>query len=212
MRSPPVHESVRSLAIDFANSVACPACGAGDGLATTREAERWVRRKTTGMAFRISLPDLRELRRLRARLRELLDSGVRHAGPPTAALTEINRVLARSPSRLQLRWTREGWQRAEDREAVSGPRAFEALVSRSAVALLADPSSPPVRRCEGPECVHFLIARTSQQRWCSPTGCGNRARVQRHYRKMRPRRPRTPSRRASVRRSGRPAAGPTHRG
>lgn len=45
-----------------------------------------------------------------------------------------------------------------------------------------------IRRCANPACVlHFFdISPRGQRRWCSMSGCGNRAKAARHYARTRP--------------------------
>ncbi len=56
-------------------------------------------------------------------------------------------------------------------------------VALSAVDLLASPQLDRVRECEGRGCGWLFLdeSRNHARRWCSPTGCGNRERVRRHY-------------------------------
>ena len=175
------------LAVDFANTVACPGCRGGDALVSAEQASRWIRRKLPGEGIRVDAHDVEMLRRFRIELRRLLQVAVDRKQPPTAAVEAINRAAARSPSHWTLRWTRGRWVAQELGTERSATRRVIALTARSAIDLLGKNSPTPVRRCEGPGCIHFLVAQRSQQRWCSPTGCGNRARVQRHYRKIRAR-------------------------
>jgi predicted RNA-binding Zn ribbon-like protein len=54
------------------------------------------------------------------------------------------------------------------------------------VELLADPTVCDVRRCDAPTCVILFLARHPNRRWCTPTICGNRARVARYYQRHKP--------------------------
>lgn len=176
-----------SLAVDLANTVACPGCRGGDALRSTEEARRWIRRKLPGGRTRVDPDDLRALREFRDELRQLLQAEADHARPPPSALAAINRAVAHSPPGARLRWVRGTWVATEWRDGRSARERLTGRAARSVIDLLGRAHPPLVRRCQGPGCIHFLVARRSQQRWCSPTGCGNRARVQRHYRKHRSR-------------------------
>ncbi|WP_165495117.1 CGNR zinc finger domain-containing protein, partial [Actinomadura roseirufa] len=59
-----------------------------------------------------------------------------------------------------------------------------ALVARSAITIFGGPSRTAVRACGGPGCVLFFVKNHPRREWCSP-GCGNRARVGRHYQRHR---------------------------
>ena len=40
-----------------------------------------------------------------------------------------------------------------------------------------------IRRCAHPACVLYFYDPSGRRRWCSMTGCGNRAKAQRHYKR-----------------------------
>ena len=183
--TPPTDRAARTLAVDFANTVACPGCRGGDPLDSTRETGRWIRSKIPGDAPRVRSKDLPALRAFRNELRRLLGAAADHARPASTAMEAINGTSARSYAYPQLRWVRGTWVSEERQDERSASQRLTVLAARSAVDLLGRSHPTAVRRCLGPGCIHFLVARRSQQRWCSPTGCGNRARVQRHYRKLR---------------------------
>ncbi|WP_308466397.1 CGNR zinc finger domain-containing protein [Rathayibacter soli] len=42
-----------------------------------------------------------------------------------------------------------------------------------------------IRQCEHPSCVLYFHDTTGRRRWCSMAGCGNRAKAQRHYSRLR---------------------------
>ncbi len=173
------------LVVDFANTVACPGCRGGDAFASAAEASQWMRRKLPDGRSRLNPGDARALVRFRGDIRRVLQAAVDGTRPSASAVEAINRAATRSPSVLALRWTRARWGVDERGTERSESRRLIALTARSAIQLIGRARPIPVRKCEGPGCVHFLLAHRSQQRWCSPTGCGNRARVQRHYRKTR---------------------------
>ena len=50
---------------------------------------------------------------------------------------------------------------------------------------LRDSSADSIRQCEHPSCVLYFYDTTGRRRWCSMTGCGNRAKAQRHYARQR---------------------------
>jgi len=185
---------IRWLAVDFANTTACPACQAEDALATTRAARQWVRRRLPGASGRLSAPELLSLREFRDQLVELFDAVARRRPPTRATVAAINRAASGARPYPQLVWTARGWVVAHQGGDRRSARRLSTLVAHSAIDLLGVPRAAPIRQCSGTGCVHFLVAPTRAQRWCSPTGCGNRARVQRHYRKVRAsRRHRLPS-------------------
>lgn len=57
--------------------------------------------------------------------------------------------------------------------------AFLAPVAEAVADLMANADFDLVRHCEGEACVLWFYDRTKghRRRWCTPTGCGNRAKV-----------------------------------
>jgi predicted RNA-binding Zn ribbon-like protein len=95
------------------------------------------------------------------------------------ALATLN-GLART--RPELVWNDED-------EPVSMPRSdgtpaeqAVALVAHQAVELIGGDRRRQLRACQGPNCWLFFLKHHSRREWCSAP-CGNRARVQRHYRR-----------------------------
>ncbi len=181
------HRDARSLAVDFANTVACPGCRGGDALDSAGDARRWLRAHVPGRPPSLRTSDLRPLRGFREQLRELLSAATEGRRPAPRSLESVNRAARGGLVGTELRWAAGTWTAMPRGTAGSSRQLVEGLIAQSAVDLLGTGPAPPLRRCQGPGCIHFLTARTRQQRWCSPTGCGNRARVQRHYRKSRSR-------------------------
>ena len=61
------------------------------------------------------------------------------------------------------------------------------LLAAAAADLLCRADLSLVRRCENPRCILFFLDTTKNhaRRWCSMSGCGNRAKAAAHYRKKR---------------------------
>ena len=58
--------------------------------------------------------------------------------------------------------------------------AAVAAIAEEAVALFAGPDRLLLRACRAPGCVLYFVRNHPRREWCSD-GCGNRARVARHY-------------------------------
>ncbi|MET7418686.1 CGNR zinc finger domain-containing protein [Dactylosporangium sp. NPDC005555] len=113
------------------------------------------------------------------------------AGAPSGADLEmavavVNRACARAPSWSELHWPDPGDSddepRAATRTAHSPALAAIAAIAEEAVALFAGPDRLLLRACHAPGCVLYFIRNHPRRAWCSD-GCGNRARVARHYRR-----------------------------
>jgi len=128
----------------------------------------------------VTAADLRAVRRLRDAIAALLSARRARARPPQNAVKVVNAALSTSVPVIRLAWTANG-PRAERRGAGSRRDALLHALAMDAVAILAGPDAALVRTCEHPDCVLQFLARNPRRRWCSASGCGNRARVARHY-------------------------------
>ncbi|WP_433965910.1 CGNR zinc finger domain-containing protein [Tunturiibacter gelidiferens] len=169
-----------NLAINFINTRRMVEGQLTDTLQSDSDVKAWLRRLevpvTTG-----SLPfsDGVLLKRTR-QLREIALAAVqdRKSGKKPS-LAALNRFLADAPSHAVL--TTDDTRnirvtRVYGKETVE---AFLAPVAEAVADLLADGDFNFVRHCEGNACVMWFYDRTKghRRRWCTSTGCGNRAKV-----------------------------------
>ncbi|MGH3244471.1 MAG: CGNR zinc finger domain-containing protein [Spirillospora sp.] len=92
---------------------------------------------------------------------------------------EVNAVLAHGTLRLSLR---DGTPAEHlDLDDESWRPAW--LATRAYLDLLATAPPDRLRHCDGPECVLWFLdtSRNGRRRWCSMSGCGNRAKANAHY-------------------------------
>lgn len=184
-RSPPDRGRHRPISpVDFANTGACPACRADDALGSAPDARRWLRGQGVRLRGSVSTPVLDRLQKFRTSVRAVLNAAILGTTPPARALDRINRAARRETEWSRLEWRRGRWNSVVRTQNGSVTDLITAGVARSLVTLLAGPDGSKLGKCHGPGCAHLLLARTRQQLWCSPTGCGNRVRVARHYRKV----------------------------
>jgi predicted RNA-binding Zn ribbon-like protein len=137
------------------------------------------------------LPNLQEeLVRIRQAVRALFARAVAPGEPSKAdagRLMEVEdalRMVNRAADRLgttHLEWVEEPsvrWAyRTEDPVAL-----LVGAVGRSAIDFLVGPDRARLRACPAARCVKYFLQDDPRQTWCSPA-CGNRERVNRHYRK-----------------------------
>lgn len=186
-RTTPAPRVSGALAIDFANTVACDACGVGDALSRSEGFDQWLRAHPEVRVRSLTLGELSRLRTFRRDLRVTFRAAARRTPPPAHALGGMNRVARRFRVERALRWRDGAWE-VEERSSESDPvLRLAGKLCESAFAAIVGRGSGRLRECQGPRCAHFILARTRTQLWCSPTGCGNRARVARHYWRSRPR-------------------------
>lgn len=170
------------LALDLVNTRMRRDGAALDLLATPVALTAWLRAEHQRVAWtgRAAKPDLMAVQTLRDAIALLLQASSSNARPPTQALHTLNQALANSPPPLRLLWTATGPSLAPP---AAGSRLVTLLraLATDAVSLLTGSDAGRVRICAHPDCILQFVARNPRRRWCSSTGCGNRARVAQHY-------------------------------
>jgi predicted RNA-binding Zn ribbon-like protein len=130
----------------------------------------------------------RQLRPLRDALRRLAAEATGDPRPTTgpadrsAAIDTINRAAAAAPSWPELSWPDGGPATRQLRSRGPASRALLSAVAGQAAVLFAGPDRGRLRACLAPGCVLYFVQNHPRREWCS-AGCGNRARVARHYRR-----------------------------
>ncbi|MEJ2863765.1 CGNR zinc finger domain-containing protein [Actinomycetospora flava] len=133
-----------------------------------------------------------DLRRLRDALRRLAADTTGDDRPAGAALPDrevalavLDRACAAAPTWSSLRWPDgESPRRVVHGDAAPGAVLVAGLAEGGA-AFFAGEQASLLRACHGPGCVLYFTQQHPRREWCS-AGCGNRARVARHYRRHRP--------------------------
>jgi predicted RNA-binding Zn ribbon-like protein len=169
-----------NLAINFINTRRMVEGQLTDTLQSDSGVKAWLRRLEVPVAkgtlpFSDSalLQGARELREIALAAVQDRTSGKK------PSLVALNRFLADAPSHAAL--TTDDARnirviRVYGKETVE---AFLAPVAEAVAELLADGDFDLVRQCEGNGCVMWFYDRTKghRRRWCTSTGCGNRAKV-----------------------------------
>ena len=169
-----------NLAINFINTRRMVEGQLTDTLQSDSDVKAWLRRLevpvakgTLPFSDGVLLQGARELREIALATVQDRKSGKK------PSLIALNRFLADAPSHAafttddarNIRVTR-----VYGKETVE---AFLAPVAEAVADLLADGDFDLVRHCEGNACVMWFYDRTKghRRRWCTSTGCGNRAKV-----------------------------------
>lgn len=191
------------LPVELMNTIWADRDGVHDALATTEEALAWLRAigprlvpvpAEVGAWLRADRPEradaaTEQLRRLRDALRLLAaeataDASGSAVGDRSAALHVVERAGAGAPTWSALEWPDGGAPcRAVHSDAAPGP-VVAALLAAQAVDLFTGELRSRLRACHAPGCVLHFVKQHPRREWCS-AGCGNRARVARHYRRHR---------------------------
>lgn len=144
-----------------------------DLLATPHDLGRWL--VAAGLASRNPEPTAEELdqaRGLREALYRLAVACARGKAFSAKDRALLNRWAAEPPPAPQLGPSGLTWTR-------SGVRSMLAAVARDGVELFGGPLAQRIRECAGEGCALLFVdtSRSGQRRWCSMTGCGNKAKV-----------------------------------
>jgi predicted RNA-binding Zn ribbon-like protein len=168
------------LAINFINTRRMVGGQLTDTLQSDSDVKAWLRRLEVPVAKGL-LPfgDGVLLERTRE-LREIALAAVqdRKSGKKPS-LVALNRFLADAPNHAVLTTDDARNIRVTRVYGKETVEAFLAPVAEAIADLLADGDFNFVRHCEGNACVLWFYDRTKghRRRWCTSTGCGNRAKV-----------------------------------
>lgn len=186
-------------AVELMNTVWADRQGVHDTLDEPEQAWAWLEdaaRALGGPVIGVSgrvAPDPEALGRLRA-LRDALrrlaadvtaDDRSAWASPiPDAdrALAVVDAAAAGAPTWASLARDARGRFVRVTRSGGSPALAVVAMLAEQGVDLFA--GSEDLRACRAPGCVLYFVRAHPRREWCS-AGCGNRARVARHYRRHR---------------------------
>jgi len=169
-----------NLAINFINTRRIIDGQLTDTLQSDSDVKAWLKRLEVPIA-KGTLPFSDGVLLQRAReLREIALAAVKdRKSGKKPSLAALNRFLGDAASHAAL--TTDDAKnirvtRAYGKETVE---AFLAPVAEAVADLLADGDFNLVRHCEGNACVMWFYDRTKghRRRWCTSTGCGNRAKV-----------------------------------
>ncbi|HEX2112831.1 MAG TPA: CGNR zinc finger domain-containing protein [Alphaproteobacteria bacterium] len=122
---------------------------------------------------------------LRETIFRVFESVAAGAQPRDADFTALRDAIAAAPPRTRLarRNGSYGWQLA-----APGPSAPQLLapVLWSAADLLLSAGRHRIRQCANEKCLWLFVdeSKSGTRRWCDMSSCGNRAKAQRHYAKV----------------------------
>ncbi|MFD8023805.1 CGNR zinc finger domain-containing protein [Streptomyces lavendulae] len=97
-----------------------------------------------------------------------------------AALAALNDACSVTPVWATLHWPSGGDPTRIVRTGDLAGQAMVAMLAGQAIDLFTGDMRPQLRACLAPGCVLYFVKQHPRREWCS-AGCGNRARVARHY-------------------------------
>jgi predicted RNA-binding Zn ribbon-like protein len=168
------------LAINFINTRRMVEGKLTDTLQSGRDVKYWLKRLEVPVA-KGTLPFSDSVLLQRAReLREIALTAVKdRKSRKLPSLVALNRFLRDAPNHVVLTTDDANNLRVTRVHGKETVEAFLAPVAEAVADLLADGDFDLVRHCEGHDCVMWFYDRTKahRRRWCTSTGCGNRAKV-----------------------------------
>jgi predicted RNA-binding Zn ribbon-like protein len=189
----PIPASREDLAIDFANTLFWRGSEApSEGLVDFPALIDWLARAEVPWEILAAAPDGRamavfaEAIGIREAIYRIFSDITEGRAPAEADLAALNAALAEAPPRGRLVHEASGYAWAAETSR-RGVATLLAPVLWSAADLLARAGRLRIRRCENDKCRWLFIDRSKAgtRRWCDMAACGNRAKAQRHYSKVR---------------------------
>ncbi|MGC0421984.1 CGNR zinc finger domain-containing protein [Embleya sp. AB8] len=159
-----------------------------EGLAEPEHLAAWLRdiapRLTTAPSESALLAadarDLAAAHELRACVAALLTAAITDTVPPAEVVEQLNAHTRAAPHWRELTWAGAGTPTAATRSGAAPIATALAELAGATIELLAGPDRAELRPCHGPGCMLHFVRNNPRREWCS-AGCGNRARVARHY-------------------------------
>ncbi|MBP2340641.1 putative RNA-binding Zn ribbon-like protein [Saccharothrix coeruleofusca] len=178
------------LALDLVNTRPATEDGRADLLDTPERLAAWVARQPAlHVEAGDAAPTAADLAPVHA-AREQVDAVVRAllggGRPPEAALRGLTEAQRAAPAVRELAWDGATVTATARRDGGLGVR-LAARLAEAAADLLTDPAIGRLKECEADGCVMLFLPAHPRRRWCSPTRCGNRARVARYYQRQKSR-------------------------
>ncbi|KAB2342226.1 hypothetical protein F8566_39460 [Actinomadura rudentiformis] len=177
------------LGIEFCNTRYASRGDVREGLAGAGPLAGWLRAHAAAFDDGLAEAAVRDLAEidlgrfvaLRDAIRALARQAVHGGDPLPEPLAVVNAAAAAAP-----RWPYLALTPPMVAEETAAPPvdAVLAAIARSAIEILGGPQRADLRACGGPGCVLFFVKHHPRREWCS-SGCGNRARVSRHYERHR---------------------------
>ncbi|MDN4612983.1 CGNR zinc finger domain-containing protein [Leifsonia sp. F6_8S_P_1B] len=171
------------LAIDLVNTLKTAHTPALDQLDADGAVEAfWAFEATRGTAqgepplAPLEAEETRGLRALAGRMLAAIRAG---EAPDAADLAEANRLLAAAPTRVELVAGDTGLAARTPSPADGTVDGTRAAVLRSLLDAADAARAGRLRACAADDCDQLFVATNAKRRWCTPEGCGNRARVAR---------------------------------
>jgi predicted RNA-binding Zn ribbon-like protein len=171
------------LALDLINTNLNGPDGPLDVLASMEGLRAWLAAEDGRLSLSGATPtegDAVRVRALREHTTKAIGSARLGQRPPRTALRAIGEARAASLVHIELVWNGKAVIDTVRRTGEPGD-VLVAELAQAAIDLLTSPQVTAVRECAHPDCVLLFLPGHPGRQWCSPSLCGNRARVARYY-------------------------------
>ncbi|GEM45513.1 CGNR zinc finger domain-containing protein [Deinococcus cellulosilyticus] len=125
---------------------------------------------------------LQEVKAFRDDLRAVLEGFVAGQPVPSSFLDHLNQILQQHPGHPVLKGENPPLQRSVQHD-LTHPEGLLGLLAAQAADLLTLDLTGRIKKCENHLCIRYFLdtSRNNSRRWCSMSGCGNRAKAQAFY-------------------------------
>ena len=169
------------LAVEFANTWHAVRGKERESVGTPSELSAWLHEHH--LPADPDEPAVQDFTALRDAIRSLLHATAEGEPLPEEAKATLNEASEQAPRWPVLAGTAESGYAVIEVASADPLPAAQARIARDAIALLGGPLRADLRACQAPGCVQYFVKDHPRREWCS-AACGNRARVARHYTKI----------------------------
>jgi predicted RNA-binding Zn ribbon-like protein len=173
-----------NLGVDFINTEVNVKGELVDLLLTESDVMAWLEQANIDADLARGI-DVGKLLAFRQMARQVLSQIIENEKVENDALATLNDSLQNYKMQYQLEQSSEGYQLINQNVCHSTTDII-GLLAFELANMLSSEQRTYLKRCLNPDCVLMFVdnSRSHKRRWCSMDTCGNRAKVSKHYRKV----------------------------
>lgn len=173
-----------NLGVDFINTEVNVKGELVDLLLTESDVMEWLEQANIDADLARGI-DVGKLLAFRQKARQILSQIIDKEKVENDAIATLNNYLQDYKVNYQLEQSSEGYQLINQNVCHSTTDII-GLLAYELASMLASDQRTYLKRCLNPDCVLMFVdnSRSHKRRWCSMDTCGNRAKVSKHYRKV----------------------------
>lgn len=173
-----------NLGVDFINTEVNVKGELVDLLRTESDVMAWLEQANIEANLARGI-DVGKLFAFRKMARQVLSQIIEKESVESDAIATLNNSLQNYKMHYQLEQSSEGYQLINQNVCHSTTDII-GLLAFELANMLASDQRTHLKRCLNPDCILMFVdnSRSHKRRWCSMDTCGNRAKVSKHYRKV----------------------------